>query len=162
MPDVYYDSVSLNMFLDCWVMVCLVDLVSSWRLVMLCDVCMVLWELLQARKAVKLWIYIFIAANIEKTCLWGKISLESLFLSWEKFPNLNKGVRCELLSTVDLVPSILKVCYQFYMLKGHGRRSEGRYFLIILFLLLSSNAAVDMEWLTTRFLGFMYLSFHLS
>uniref|UniRef100_A0A7C9B7K0 Polycomb protein VEFS-Box domain-containing protein n=1 Tax=Opuntia streptacantha TaxID=393608 RepID=A0A7C9B7K0_OPUST len=48
------------------------------------------------------------SSNIEKTCLWGKISLESLFLSWEKFPNLNKGVRCELLSTVDLVPSILK------------------------------------------------------
>lgn len=48
------------------------------------------------------------STNIDKTCLWGKISMESLILSWEKFPNLNKGVRCELLSTVDLVPSILQ------------------------------------------------------
>ncbi|KAL2920423.1 Polycomb group protein EMBRYONIC FLOWER 2 [Bienertia sinuspersici] len=46
--------------------------------------------------------------NAEKSCLWGKVSMESLFLSWEKFPNLNQGERVEMLSTVDLHPCLLK------------------------------------------------------
>lgn len=48
------------------------------------------------------------SSNIEKPCLWGKISMEALFLSWEKIPTLNTGRGCELLSTVDLVPCTLK------------------------------------------------------
>lgn len=35
--------------------------------------------------------------------------MESLFLSWEKFPNLNRGERVEMLSTIDLQPCLLKV-----------------------------------------------------
>ncbi|XP_074291059.1 polycomb group protein EMBRYONIC FLOWER 2 isoform X1 [Silene latifolia] len=47
-------------------------------------------------------------STAEKPCLWGKISMKSLFLSWEKVPNLNRGDRAEMLSTVDLHPCVLK------------------------------------------------------
>ncbi|XP_048497041.1 polycomb group protein EMBRYONIC FLOWER 2 isoform X3 [Beta vulgaris subsp. vulgaris] len=49
-----------------------------------------------------------LSSSVEMSCLWGKISMESLFLSWEKFPNLNRGERVEMLSTIDLQPCLLK------------------------------------------------------
>ncbi|KAK9724411.1 hypothetical protein RND81_05G070300 [Saponaria officinalis] len=49
-----------------------------------------------------------VPSTMEKPCLWSKISMESLFLSWEQFPNLNQGERAEMLSTVDLNPCVLK------------------------------------------------------
>ncbi|XP_021721764.1 polycomb group protein EMBRYONIC FLOWER 2-like isoform X2 [Chenopodium quinoa] len=51
---------------------------------------------------------ISLSTSVEKSCLWGKISMESLFLSWEKFPNLSRGERVEMLSTIDLRPCLLK------------------------------------------------------
>uniref|UniRef100_A0A803KT87 Uncharacterized protein n=1 Tax=Chenopodium quinoa TaxID=63459 RepID=A0A803KT87_CHEQI len=52
-------------------------------------------------------------SSVEKSCLWGKISMESLFLSWEKFPNLSRGERVEMLSTIDLRPCLLKVTQEY-------------------------------------------------
>uniref|UniRef100_A0A803LME5 Uncharacterized protein n=1 Tax=Chenopodium quinoa TaxID=63459 RepID=A0A803LME5_CHEQI len=52
--------------------------------------------------------FLFGTSSVEKSCLWGKISMESLFLSWEKFPNLSRGERVEMLSTIDLRPCLLK------------------------------------------------------
>ncbi|KAL9240360.1 hypothetical protein vseg_014590 [Gypsophila vaccaria] len=49
-----------------------------------------------------------IPSTMEKPCLWSKISMESLFLSWEQFPNLSQGERAEMLSTVELNPCVLK------------------------------------------------------
>lgn len=42
-------------------------------------------------------------------CLWGKVSLESLYMAWDCFPNFRLGQRAEIMSTVDLLPCILKV-----------------------------------------------------
>ncbi|GMH19732.1 hypothetical protein Nepgr_021573 [Nepenthes gracilis] len=41
-------------------------------------------------------------------CLLGKIPMETLFLSWEKSPNLSLGERAEMMSTVDMHPCLLK------------------------------------------------------
>ncbi|XP_047169358.1 polycomb group protein EMBRYONIC FLOWER 2 isoform X1 [Vigna umbellata] len=41
-------------------------------------------------------------------CLWGKVSLESLYMAWDCFPNFRLGQRAEIMSTVDLLPCILK------------------------------------------------------
>ncbi|GAB2294101.1 hypothetical protein Dimus_028320 [Dionaea muscipula] len=48
------------------------------------------------------------SSNVGKHCLVGKISMESLFLSWEKSPNLRLGERAEMMSTIDLRPCFLK------------------------------------------------------
>ncbi|KAL8151299.1 hypothetical protein V2J09_021107 [Rumex salicifolius] len=51
-------------------------------------------------------------AKTEKCCLWGKISLESLLLPWEKSLNLKLGGRAEMMLTLHLHPYLLKSgCY---------------------------------------------------
>lgn len=45
--------------------------------------------------------------------------MESLFSSWEKFPNLNRGERVEMLTTIDLHPCLLKVLYLNLMGENH-------------------------------------------
>ncbi|KAK7279086.1 hypothetical protein RJT34_24130 [Clitoria ternatea] len=45
-------------------------------------------------------------------CLCGKVSLESLYMAWDCFPNFRLGQRAEILSTVDLLPCILKSDFQ--------------------------------------------------
>ncbi|TYH24290.1 hypothetical protein ES288_A03G080300v1 [Gossypium darwinii] len=42
-------------------------------------------------------------------CLWGRIPLESLYLSWEKSPNLSLGQRAELIFPVDMHSCLLKL-----------------------------------------------------
>ncbi|MBA0678468.1 hypothetical protein Goari_019812 [Gossypium aridum] len=42
-------------------------------------------------------------------CLWGRIPLESLYLSWEKAPNLSLGQRAELIFPVDMHSCLLKL-----------------------------------------------------
>ncbi|KAK7344738.1 hypothetical protein VNO77_14723 [Canavalia gladiata] len=45
-------------------------------------------------------------------CLCGKVSLESLYMAWDCFPNFRLGQRAEIMSTVDLLPCILKSDFQ--------------------------------------------------
>ncbi|XP_057528118.1 polycomb group protein EMBRYONIC FLOWER 2 isoform X2 [Amaranthus tricolor] len=78
-------------------------------------------------------------ASFEKSCLWGKISMESLFLSWEKFPNLNRGERVEMLSTVDLRPCIMKSgvlgeekCISFQMSENSNHLSSSKHVQVII------------------------------
>ncbi|KAG4155336.1 hypothetical protein ERO13_D03G105800v2 [Gossypium hirsutum] len=42
-------------------------------------------------------------------CLWGRIPLESLYLSWEKAPNLSLGQRAEMIFPVDMHSCLLKL-----------------------------------------------------
>ncbi|KAF9624264.1 hypothetical protein IFM89_009172 [Coptis chinensis] len=42
-------------------------------------------------------------------CLWGKIPMESLFSSWDKYVSLSTGHGAELFSTVDMRPSFLEI-----------------------------------------------------
>ncbi|XP_031287441.1 polycomb group protein EMBRYONIC FLOWER 2 isoform X3 [Pistacia vera] len=42
-------------------------------------------------------------------CLWGKIPLESLYMSWEKSPNLSLGQRAEVTYPVDMLSCFLKL-----------------------------------------------------
>ncbi|KAJ1404799.1 Polycomb protein, VEFS-Box [Sesbania bispinosa] len=42
-------------------------------------------------------------------CLYGKVSLESLYLAWNGSPNFRLGQRAEMVSTVDMLPCILKL-----------------------------------------------------
>ncbi|XP_021905596.1 polycomb group protein EMBRYONIC FLOWER 2 isoform X2 [Carica papaya] len=42
-------------------------------------------------------------------CLWGKIQLESLYMSWEKSPNMSLGQRAEVMSFVDIHPCFVKM-----------------------------------------------------
>lgn len=49
-------------------------------------------------------------AKAEGYCLYGKVSLESLYMTWESSPNFNLGQRAEIMSTVDFSPCFLKVC----------------------------------------------------
>ncbi|MBA0757147.1 hypothetical protein Gotri_020259 [Gossypium trilobum] len=48
-------------------------------------------------------------------CLWGRIPLESLYLSWEKSPNLSSGQRSEMVLPVDLQSCLLKVCHHSFL-----------------------------------------------
>ncbi|KAA3458175.1 polycomb group protein EMBRYONIC FLOWER 2 isoform X1 [Gossypium australe] len=50
-------------------------------------------------------------------CLWGRIPVESLYLSWEKSPNLSSGQRSEMVLPVDLQSCLLKVCHHSFLLK---------------------------------------------
>uniref|UniRef100_A0A0R0HS66 Uncharacterized protein n=1 Tax=Glycine max TaxID=3847 RepID=A0A0R0HS66_SOYBN len=47
-------------------------------------------------------------ATAGEYCLCGKVSLESLYMAWDCFPNFRLGQRAEIMSTVDLLPCILK------------------------------------------------------
>lgn len=49
------------------------------------------------------------AASVGGYGLWGKIPMESLYLSWEKCVNLNLGHRAEMLSTMDMHSCFLEV-----------------------------------------------------
>ncbi|GMN57798.1 hypothetical protein TIFTF001_026899 [Ficus carica] len=42
-------------------------------------------------------------------CLWGKIPLESLYISWENSPNFSLGQRAEMMSTIDMQSCFLKL-----------------------------------------------------
>ncbi|XWS51561.1 hypothetical protein CRYUN_Cryun12cG0187200 [Craigia yunnanensis] len=42
-------------------------------------------------------------------CLWGRIPLESLYLSWEKSPNLSLGQRAEMVLPVEMHSCLLKL-----------------------------------------------------
>ncbi|XP_024018942.1 polycomb group protein EMBRYONIC FLOWER 2 isoform X2 [Morus notabilis] len=42
-------------------------------------------------------------------CLWSKIPLESLYISWENSPNFSLGQRAEMMSTVDMQSCFLKL-----------------------------------------------------
>ncbi|XP_059459620.1 polycomb group protein EMBRYONIC FLOWER 2 isoform X3 [Corylus avellana] len=42
-------------------------------------------------------------------CLWGKIPLESLYVSWENSPNFSLGQRAEIMSTVSMHSCFLKL-----------------------------------------------------
>ncbi|XP_031287439.1 polycomb group protein EMBRYONIC FLOWER 2 isoform X2 [Pistacia vera] len=48
-------------------------------------------------------------ANDGGCCLWGKIPLESLYMSWEKSPNLSLGQRAEVTYPVDMLSCFLKL-----------------------------------------------------
>ncbi|XP_054819317.1 polycomb group protein EMBRYONIC FLOWER 2-like [Prosopis cineraria] len=48
------------------------------------------------------------ASKAEGYCLYGKVSLESLYMTWESSPNFNLGQRAEIMSTVELLPCFLK------------------------------------------------------
>ncbi|XP_028805144.1 polycomb group protein EMBRYONIC FLOWER 2 isoform X2 [Neltuma alba] len=48
------------------------------------------------------------ASKAEGYCLYGKVSLESLYMTWESSPNFNLGQRAEIMSTVDFLPCFLK------------------------------------------------------
>lgn len=50
-----------------------------------------------------------LTANVGGHCLWGKVPMESLYLSWKMSPNLSLGQRAEIISTVDLHPCFMKV-----------------------------------------------------
>ncbi|CAJ1967818.1 unnamed protein product [Sphenostylis stenocarpa] len=47
-------------------------------------------------------------ATAGEYCLWGKVSLESLYMAWDCFPNFRLGQRAEIMSTVDMLPCFLK------------------------------------------------------
>ncbi|XP_022730755.1 polycomb group protein EMBRYONIC FLOWER 2-like isoform X3 [Durio zibethinus] len=47
-------------------------------------------------------------ANGGGCCLWGRIPLESLYLSWEKSPNLSLGQRAEMILPLDMHSCLLK------------------------------------------------------
>ncbi|KAF7820462.1 polycomb group protein EMBRYONIC FLOWER 2 isoform X1 [Senna tora] len=48
------------------------------------------------------------ASTAGEYCLYGKVSLESLYMTWESSPNFSLGQRAEIMSTVDLLPCFLK------------------------------------------------------
>ncbi|XWS47714.1 hypothetical protein CRYUN_Cryun13aG0007900 [Craigia yunnanensis] len=48
-------------------------------------------------------------ANGGGCCLWGRIPLESLYLSWEKSPNLSLGQRAETILPLDMHSCLLKL-----------------------------------------------------
>ncbi|XP_061337508.1 polycomb group protein EMBRYONIC FLOWER 2-like isoform X2 [Gastrolobium bilobum] len=50
-------------------------------------------------------------SRVGKYCLCGKVSLQSLYMAWDSSPNFRLGQRAEIMSTVDLLPCILK--YEF-------------------------------------------------
>ncbi|KAK4279467.1 hypothetical protein QN277_011247 [Acacia crassicarpa] len=48
------------------------------------------------------------ASKAEGHCLYGKVSLEALYMTWESSPNFNLGQRAEIMSTVEFFPCFLK------------------------------------------------------
>ncbi|XP_047320113.1 polycomb group protein EMBRYONIC FLOWER 2-like isoform X2 [Impatiens glandulifera] len=51
----------------------------------------------------------YFPSNIEGYCLFGKIPLEILHLSWEKSPNLSLGEKAEMMSTIEMHSSFMKL-----------------------------------------------------
>ncbi|XP_022140940.1 polycomb group protein EMBRYONIC FLOWER 2 isoform X3 [Momordica charantia] len=47
-------------------------------------------------------------ASVPGHCLWGKIPLESLYISWQNSSNFGLGQRAEIMSTVDMRSCVLK------------------------------------------------------
>ncbi|XP_022771506.1 polycomb group protein EMBRYONIC FLOWER 2 isoform X1 [Durio zibethinus] len=47
--------------------------------------------------------------NVGGCCLWGRIPLESLYLSWEKSPNLSLGQRAGMILPVEMHSCLLKL-----------------------------------------------------
>ncbi|XP_047329033.1 polycomb group protein EMBRYONIC FLOWER 2-like [Impatiens glandulifera] len=48
-------------------------------------------------------------ANIEGHCLFARVPLEELYLSWEKSPNLTLGESVEMMSTIEMHSSFMKL-----------------------------------------------------
>ncbi|KAF3442303.1 hypothetical protein FNV43_RR16219 [Rhamnella rubrinervis] len=48
-------------------------------------------------------------SNVGGYCLWGKVPLESLYISWENSPNFSLGQRAEMMSTIDMHSCFLKL-----------------------------------------------------
>ncbi|WJX13812.1 hypothetical protein P8452_04161 [Trifolium repens] len=44
----------------------------------------------------------------EKICLYEKISFQSIYMAWDSSPNFRWGQRAEIMTTLDLLPCILK------------------------------------------------------
>lgn len=57
--------------------------------------------------------FFFIAANLGGNCFWGKIPIESLCLSLEKSVTWNLNHKLEMISTIDMHSTILKVFCEF-------------------------------------------------
>ncbi|XP_038877071.1 polycomb group protein EMBRYONIC FLOWER 2 isoform X3 [Benincasa hispida] len=47
-------------------------------------------------------------ASVPGYCLWGKIPLESLYISWQNSSNFGLGQRAEIMSTVDMRSCVVK------------------------------------------------------
>ncbi|XVE98881.1 hypothetical protein REPUB_Repub03eG0147400 [Reevesia pubescens] len=69
-------------------------------------------ELAMEAKSGLLAILLVSFANGGGCCLWGRISLESLYLSLEKSPNLSSRQRAEMLLPVDMHYCLLKIWHQ--------------------------------------------------
>ncbi|KAK7355311.1 hypothetical protein VNO80_14565 [Phaseolus coccineus] len=50
--------------------------------------------------------------DLGEFCLLGKVSLESLYMSWNYFPTFRLGQRAELYSSVDMHPCLLKSLFE--------------------------------------------------
>lgn len=48
----------------------------------------------------------------EKTCLYGKISFQSIYTAWDNSPNFRWGQRAEIMTTLNLLPCILKYDFE--------------------------------------------------
>lgn len=48
----------------------------------------------------------------EKTCLYGKISFQSIYTAWDDSPNFRWGQRAEIMTTLNLLPCILKYDFE--------------------------------------------------
>ncbi|KAH1189819.1 Polycomb group protein EMBRYONIC FLOWER 2 [Glycine max] len=57
---------------------------------------------------IPLSVFFILCLTAGEYCLCGKVSLESLYMAWDCFPNFRLGQRAEIMSTVDLLPCILK------------------------------------------------------
>ncbi|KAM1311392.1 hypothetical protein FF1_007882 [Malus domestica] len=51
----------------------------------------------------------FFPSNAGGYCLWSKIPLELLYISWENSPNFGLGQRAEMISTIDMRSCFLKL-----------------------------------------------------
>ncbi|XP_068337816.1 polycomb group protein EMBRYONIC FLOWER 2-like isoform X4 [Pyrus communis] len=51
----------------------------------------------------------FFPSNAGGYCLWNKIPLELLYISWENSPNFGLGQRAEMISTIDMRSCFLKL-----------------------------------------------------
>lgn len=79
------------------------------------------------------------STNVGGHCLWGKVPMESLYLSWKMSPNLSLGQRAEIISTVDLHPCFMKSscldddkCISFQNPYNSGTLSKAQQFQVII------------------------------
>ncbi|XP_073223943.1 polycomb group protein EMBRYONIC FLOWER 2-like isoform X2 [Cicer arietinum] len=47
-------------------------------------------------------------SRVENNCLYGKVSFQSIYMAWDCSQNFRWGQRAEIITTVDLLPCILK------------------------------------------------------